>query len=378
MKEWDMQRLFSIVLGSSLVAVFFICMAGCGKNPEGPPPTAAIPAEKPVGPAAPATCSDCISVTVDNFVRAESDRTFAGIAAQGGWAKFNNFRTPVPIDKQVVPRSNNDTLYSVGVFDLDAGPVTLTMPDAGKRFETLITFDEDHYVHGVYYGAGSHTLTKQQFGTRYACAAVRILVNMNDPKDADQVHALQDAVKVSQPGGPGTLDLPKWDQVSQAKIRDALTVLGDTLPDLRHAFGAKGEVDPIRHLIATATAWGGNPDRDALYLNIVPAKNDGTTIYRLRAVNVPVDGFWSVTVYNAKGYLEANKFNLYSLNNVNAKKSADGSIVMQFGGCDGQIPNCLPIMRGWNYMVRLYRPRSELLNGNWKFPEAQPVEAGAR
>jgi hypothetical protein len=30
-------------------------------------------------------------------------------------------------------------------------------------------------------------------------------------------------------------------------------------------------------------------------------------------------------------------------------------------------------MGGWNYMVRLYRPRSEILNGTWKFPEAQPI-----
>jgi len=30
-------------------------------------------------------------------------------------------------------------------------------------------------------------------------------------------------------------------------------------------------------------------------------------------------------------------------------------------------------MTGWNYMVRLYRPRAEILNGTWKFPEAQPV-----
>ena len=29
-------------------------------------------------------------------------------------------------------------------------------------------------------------------------------------------------------------------------------------------------------------------------------------------------------------------------------------------------------MKGWNYMVRLYRPRAEILNGTWKFPEAQP------
>ena len=42
----------------------------------------------------------------------------------------------------------------------------------------------------------------------------------------------------------------------------------------------------------------------------------------------------------------------------------------QLGGCDGRIPNCLPTMPGWNYMVRLYRPRAESPNGTWKFPEA--------
>jgi hypothetical protein len=30
-------------------------------------------------------------------------------------------------------------------------------------------------------------------------------------------------------------------------------------------------------------------------------------------------------------------------------------------------------MPGWNYLVRLYRPRAEILTGTWKFPEAQPV-----
>jgi hypothetical protein len=43
-----------------------------------------------------------------------------------------------------------------------------------------------------------------------------------------------------------------------------------------------------------------------------------------------------------------------------------------FGGCDGKIPNCLPTVPGWNYMVRFYCPRKEILDGTWKFPEAQP------
>jgi hypothetical protein len=28
---------------------------------------------------------------------------------------------------------------------------------------------------------------------------------------------------------------------------------------------------------------------------------------------------------------------------------------------------------GWNYMVRLYRPRAEILDGSWIFPEAEPA-----
>jgi hypothetical protein len=120
-------------------------------------------------------------------------------------------------------------------------------------------------------------------------------------------------------------------------------------------------------------AYGGNPEKDALYLNITPSKNDGTTVCTLTVRDVPVDGFWSISVYDAEGHFRKNAFNAYSLNKITAKKAADGSVTIQFGGCDGKTPNCLPIMKGWNYMVRLYRPRKEILDGTWKFPEAQPL-----
>jgi hypothetical protein len=103
------------------------------------------------------------------------------------------------------------------------------------------------------------------------------------------------------------------------------------------------------------------------------AKNDGKTVYRLNVKNVPVDGFWSISVYNADGNFQKNALEAYSLNNITASKSADGSVAVQFGGCDGEITNCLPIMPGWNYMVRFYRPRAKILNGSWKFPQPQPA-----
>jgi hypothetical protein len=320
-----------------------------------------------------ARAQNAVPVTVDNFPRAESDLYMGNALKEaGGTGKLFNHREPVQVDKQFVIRANRDTLYSTILLDLDAGPATVTMPDAGKRFMSMMVLNEDHYVQNVFYGAGSHLIERDKIGTRYTLVGIRTLVDPADPEDVKQVHALQDAIKVSQKD-PGKFEVPNWDSASQKKIRDALLVLASSAGGFKGAFGAKGEVDPIKHLIGTAAGWGGNPDKDASYLSFDPAKNDGT-VYKLSVPgNVPVDGFWSITVYNAEGYFEKNDFNAYSLNNITAKKGADGSVDIQFGGCDGKIPNCLPIMKGWNYTVRLYRPRADFLDGTWKFPEPKPV-----
>ena len=86
-----------------------------------------------------------------------------------------------------------------------------------------------------------------------------------------------------------------------------------------------------------------------------------------------MDAFWSISLYNGNGYYEKNEQGAYSVNNITARKSADGSVEIRFGDWDGKAPNYLAIMPGWNYTVRLYRPRKEILDGTWKFPEAQPV-----
>lgn len=320
------------------------------------------------------SAGQAVAVTADNFVRAETDLYVGALAKQGGLGKLLHRREPASIDHQTVIRLNRDTLYSSGVFDLDAGPVTITMPDSGPRFMALQVINEDHYVPNVFYGAGTHTLTRENVGSRYVVTAIRTLVDPSSPDDIKQVHALQDAIQVSQKA-PGKLELPNWDAASQKKVREALLVLSSTLPDFKKAFGTKAEVDPVRRLIATAAAWGGNPDKDATYLNVTPAKNDGSTVYRLDVKEVPVDAFWSVSVYNAEGYFQKNPANAYALNNLTAKKGDDGSIAIQFGGCDASTPNCLPITNGWNYTVRLYRPRAEILSGAWTFPEPRPVAA---
>ncbi len=101
--------------------------------------------------------------------------------------------------------------------------------------------------------------------------------------------------------------------------------------------------------------------------------NDGKTLYTLTVSDVPVYGFWSVTLYDDKGLMPVNKYNSYSFNNVTARKDEEGSITIHFGG-DPKADNFLPIVPGWNYIVRMYKLGPEILTGTWTFQSAQPVQ----
>ena len=311
-------------------------------------------------------------VTVDNFVRAESDLYFGRTVSDGAFGQLKHNRTMAPIDKQIVVRMNRDTIYSSGVFDLDAAPVTITLPDVGGRFMSMQVISQDHYAIDVVYAPARYTITRESVGTRYACVAIRTLANPLDLTDMTAAHAAQDAVMVEQ-ATTGSFDVPEWDAESQGRIRDALAVLGASRGFSARTFGRKDRVDPVQHLIGTATGWGGNPASDATYVGVFPKANDGRTVHTLTVKDVPVDAFWSVSVYDEKGYFAKNDRDAYSLNNLTAQPNPDGSFTIQFGGCEQDPVNCLPITPGWNYVVRLYRPRPEILAGTWTFPLAQPV-----
>jgi hypothetical protein len=312
-------------------------------------------------------------VTVENYSRAQTDIYFAGVASNGGFGKFRHGRELAPPVQQGIPRPNRDTLYSFAIIDLDAGPATVTLPDAGKRYMGMQVVNQNQYTPVTFYTPGTHTLSRETIGTRYAIAVVRFLVDFSSKEEIAQVHALQDAIKLDAERS-GTFEIPHWDEISLKKIKAALLQLGTTVSDTRRMFGAnERQVDPVKHLIGSAMLWGGNPEKDALYLPITPVRNDGKTVYKLTVGDVPVDGFWSLTVYNDEGYLQPNPDNVFAVNSNTAKAGADGSVTIQFGGCNSSVPNCLPITQGWNYTVRLFLPRRAILDGTWKFPEAQPA-----
>ena len=133
---------------------------------------------------------------------------------------------------------------------------------------------------------------------------------------------------------PVAFEIPDSEETSLSKVRDAINVLASTRTNTKGMFGDKEEVDPISHLLGTAYGWGGLPEKAAVYVNVVPEKNDGKTPYVLTISKkwFLSTGSWSITVYNAKGFMEKNDLNAYSVNNVTAKKNSDGTVTIHFGG----------------------------------------------
>lgn len=310
-----------------------------------------------------------VPVTVENFKRAESELYLKRYADMGALGAVMHDRAPPPASNQPVIRMNRDTLYSYIVLDLTS-PATVIKPSTGARFQSMIVINQDHFIKRVEYGGGRFELTQDNVGSRYAVVLFRTFLDPNNPKDVKAAHAAQNGIRLIQ-ANRGRFEPTGFDEAQRERMHDLLNQLAPFAPDVTAAFGDTGEVDPVQHLIMTSAGWGGNARKDAIYLNEVVAANDGVTPHVLTVGKVPVDGFWSVTVYNKDGFFEAPDA-AASLNNLTAKPDKDGSVTVRFGG-DPKAANYLRIMPGWNYIVRLYRPGEDILSGKWTFPKAEPV-----
>ena len=309
-------------------------------------------------------------VNLDNLVRAESDHMIRENMKSGStFGKFAHLRKPTTPDNQPVIRMNQDTLYSNTVLDLSQ-PVEITLPEVGDRYMSMHVINQDHYMF-VESKPGTYRLTEKDVGTRFAVVTVRTFYDAGDPEDLARAHAAQDKLKLVG-GGSGPFDAPHWDTAQLAQARKAINDLASLGFDSSYAFGRKDEVRPIDHLVGALAGWGGLPRTAAYYEISAVENNDGKTAHAVTVKDVPVDAFWSITVYNADGYLEANDKGRNSYNNFSATPNEDGSYTIHFGGDPNSI-NYLPIVKGWSYAIRMYKPRKEILDGSWRFPAIKPV-----
>lgn len=92
----------------------------------------------------------------------------------------------------------------------------------------------------------------------------------------------------------------------------------------------------------------------------------------------PVNGFWSVTMYDSKQGLVANKMHRYAISSRDKlKKNRDGSVSILIQNANpgkAKVANWLPAPQGdFNLMMRLYWPKQAALSGEWQPPGIQKV-----
>ncbi len=145
----------------------------------------------------------------------------------------------------------------------------------------------------------------------------------------------------------------------------------------------------LKRAIVTQLGLGANLPEDAIYpLNLADDTGkplDGASNYVLhfdKGQTPPVNAFWSVTLYDPKGFQVANPLNRFAVSSwMPFKTNADGSLDLYFQnespGADKEA-NWLPAPKGpFNLTMRLYAPKSDALTGKWNPPPVMKAAAGS-
>ncbi|MEH6911544.1 MAG: DUF1214 domain-containing protein [Oceanicoccus sp.] len=307
-----------------------------------------------------------ILVNADNYARAEAAFQFeAMLKRSGGINTLAHVRHPIPLNRQRNMQMNRDTIYSSAVVDISRG-ATVSFPNSGDRYMSIAIVNEDNYTTAVYHNGEAITLTMEEHGTAFVAVIARVLVDANNPQDVKIANDLQNKIEITA-SSSNKYQRANYEIDSRKTTRELFRLLGAGLGDATFCNGKKTEVKETRHKICAAIGWGGLPTYEVVYVKNQQQRPLGD--YQLELKDVPVKGFWSISIYNDKGYFQENDYNAYSINNVIAEANEDGSFTINFGEHKNGRKNFLPIMEGWNYVARLYLPSIDVQEGRWLFPE---------
>jgi hypothetical protein len=194
-----------------------------------------------------------------------------------------------------------------------------------------------------------------------------------EPGKSFDFDKLDSAVKTALVSVPANAQqLMAWKVATLARVANGWSMNTDTM-------GVYGNYY-LKRAIVAQVGLGANLPEDAIYpLNLFDDTGkplDGANRYTIhfdKGAMPPVNGFWSITLYDAEGFQVGNVQNRFTLSSWMALKcNADESLDLHFQnespGKDKEA-NWLPAPKApFNLTMRLYAPQPDALTGKWNPP----------
>ena len=274
---------------------------------------------------------------------------------------------------------NVDVLYSFALVDLRDAPVTIILPEKepllsnpnGVRYQSAqITAEENYYPIEAKSAQGKHVITEEMVGSRYCFITVRTQVNPLSKDDMLIGEELRKRVLLEQDSKPRNLQFSTWNRKELLKFQKQLLKKSQ---GGKFSYGKRGELTLAEHNKSTAQ-FGGLPPKEAAYIEYGSKSSLQTQTLTLK--DVPVESFWSVTIYKSDGTFADVDY--FSVNSSSVTNNEDGSVVLWFGtSCPECAPNnnFLKVFNGWKACLRLYSPTNKYHSGEWQAPPLELAQS---
>lgn len=298
-----------------------------------------------------------------------------------GLSNLHHFKELANKDTRWVVSPSIDHIYSMGVIDTSE-PFTVVLPENDGKLVTLHLQDMNHTQPFYKVGAGTYEFTPDMFDTKYILIGLRFATDGSEDNVRRITEELHSQVQII--GGGNDLEgLPKPSTEAMQKVRAALMTEYDKLEDTYDTvqYRIQDVSDWEKMTYTVAGAFGLSTPDTAMYPPYALENAKGGQCYQA-TYDVPKTtnemGYYSITVYNAEGYLMSNEYNIVSTNQ-GMTHNDDGTFTVVFGDMD-----CKKHTEGtnanfahtpddnWSFLMRVYLPDVEFMH-QYTIPEIKAL-----
>lgn len=306
-------------------------------------------------------------VTPESYPTNETSRQILKSQDLVGVNNFNHKPQLTPTDSQPVVRMNRDTYYSMAVIDVSQG-ASITMPEIPEgKYMSIQPVTEDHRIQAMQYGPGTFDLTTH-IGT-HLYVVVRLDATFTEA-EAKEIH---DKMSISANSNKPFTAMPVNEE-SFTTVENALKAKMPSVIERDGVDALKGMfTDPRddssklftqeKYELGAALGWGGAQMVDNIYE--LSGNYAADRCYQLTFEDPKNLAFWSITVYNKKGFM----FNdLANFSSNTAEANDDGTYTISFG-CGPDAPNNMEIANPsdvFNIAVRHYQPSKRVFEDDYR------------